>query len=142
MVDPADDPAISVFFTVEVDGAFPLGAWMTCSGLGISIETMGRGDSSMSFLMHHLSGHVTYNNVTLTRPVSPDTEKVIDWMNAFTMLPISLSAEIKALDSSGKPIMTWQLWGVSPVKWTGPSFDISSPKVAMETLELAYQGFL
>ena len=142
MSDPMDDPAVSVYFTVDIDGAFPLGSWTTCSGLGIQIETAARGDSSMSFLMHHLSGHVTYTNVVLGRPVSTETQRVIDWMNTYTMMPVALSAEIKALDPTGSPIMKWQLWGVCPVKWTGPSFDAATPRVATEQLEIAYQGFL
>ena len=35
-------------------------------------------------------------------------------------------------------------WGCSasiPVRWTGPSLNLDSPKVATETLELAHHGF-
>lgn len=140
-MDPSADPGISVFFSCEID-AIDLGSWTTCSGLGISMESTARGDSALSFWMHHLHGHTTYSNVTLSRPVSPDTDKIITWMSGFSLLPTPTVAQINALDPMGSIIFTWSLWGVRPVKWTGPSFDASSPKVATEQLEIAYQGFL
>ena len=39
-------------------------------------------------------------------------------------------------------MFTWTLTGVIPVRWTGPSLSVDSPKVATETLELAHHGFL
>jgi phage tail-like protein len=140
-VDPTLDPGISVFFTVEIDGV-ELGSWTTCSGLGISMASTPRGDSAMSFWMHHIPGHVTYNNITLGRPVSPDTVKIMTWMNSFSLLPIPTAAAITAQDPMGGTIMTWSLWGVIPVRWTGPSFDAASPRVATEQIEIAFQGFL
>ena len=38
--------------------------------------------------------------------------------------------------------MSWSLDGVVPVRWTGPAFNVESPKVANETLEMAYHGFI
>ena len=52
------------------------------------------------------------------------------------------TAEISALDSEGKPIATWNLEGVFPVRWNGPSLDIGANQAATETLELAHNGFL
>ncbi len=141
MSEPTDDPAISVFFSIEID-TVELGSWTTCSGLGIQIESTARGNSAMSFWMNHIPGHVTYTNVTLGRPVSPDTGRIIAWMNSFSMMPIPTAASITALDPGGGTVYTWSLWGVIPVRWTGPSFDAASPSIATEQLEIAYQGFL
>ena len=52
------------------------------------------------------------------------------------------TAEISALDSEGKAIATWNLDGVYPVKWNGPSLDVGNNQVATESLELAHNGFL
>ena len=37
---------------------------------------------------------------------------------------------------------SWSLQGVIPVKWTGPQLNVSGPKVAEESIELAHHGFL
>jgi phage tail-like protein len=136
----SSDPGISVYFSVEVDG-FSIGSWTTCSGLGMEIETEHRGDTAMSFVMHHLPGHLKYTNLVLGRPVSPESAQVIAWINAFHMLPVATAAQVTALDSTHGTIMSWQLLGVTPVKWTGPSFDASQLQIAHEQLELAYQAF-
>lgn len=136
-----NDPGLSVYFSVDIDGV-DLGAWTTCSGLGVEIETEGRADSSLSFMMHQLSGRLKYTNLTLGRPVSPDSQKVLAWLTSFSQLPVATAAQVTAYDTQGGTIMTWQLMGVVPVKWTGPSFDAAQLSVATEQLEIAYQGFL
>ena len=35
-----------------------------------------------------------------------------------------------------------ELFGVLPVRWAGPTLDVGASQVAMETLELAHEGFL
>lgn len=135
------DPGLSVFFSADIDGV-NLGTWVTCTGLGIEVETEPRTEGAMSFLMHQVSGRLKYTNLVLGRPVSADTAKVMTWLATFSVLPVTTSAEVKALDAGGTTLMTWDLFGVVPVRWTGPSFDAGSLSVATETLELAYQGFL
>lgn len=135
------DPALSVFFSCDVDGV-DLGTWVTCTGLGIEVETEPRTEGAMGFLMHQFSGRLKYTNLVLSRPVSADTAKVMTWLATFSVLPLTTSAEVKAYDTNGTALMTWDLFGVVPVRWTGPSFDAASLSVATETLELAYQGFL
>jgi hypothetical protein len=39
-------------------------------------------------------------------------------------------------------VATWGLIDVVPVRWTGPSLNPDSPKVATETVEIAHHGFL
>jgi phage tail-like protein len=142
MADPVSThPAISVYFSVEVDGV-DLGSWITCSGLGMEIDTQARGDSAMTFVMHHLPGHLKYSHLVLGRPVSPDTSKVMAWISAFHLLPVPTAAQVTALDPAGHTVISWQLFGVTPVKWTGPSFDAAQVQIAKEQLELAYMGFL
>ena len=69
-------------------------------------------------------------------------EKVTDWIASLQLEVRRQTAEISALDSEGSPIATWNLDGVYPVKWNGPSLDIGNNQVATETLELSHNGFL
>jgi phage tail-like protein len=64
------------------------------------------------------------------------------WIQAFSLLPVPTAAQVTALDSMGGTVMAWSLFGVTPVKWTGPSFDAAQLQVAKEQIELAYKGFL
>ena len=96
----------------------------------------------MSFFEHHLPGHITYNNITLERPISSDSQLSWNWISAYHMLPIPTAGQIICLDQTGTPVMIWELIGVSPVSWKGPSMDVTALTVATEQLTLAHMGFL
>jgi phage tail-like protein len=49
---------------------------------------------------------------------------------------------ISALDSTGAEVTTWNLAGVIPRKWTGPTLDIMGNAIATETLEVIYQEII
>jgi len=139
--NPNLDPGLSVFFEVNIDRSL-LGAWSKCTGLGIELEVDSRTDGGMGLFMHQLTGRFKYTNLQLSRPICAETSMVMAWLPSFSMLGSGTTATITALDPAGKTILSWDLYGVVPVRWTGPEFDINSLQVATETLELAYQGFL
>lgn len=139
--DPTLDPGLSVFFEISIDQAL-LGPWSKCTGLGVELEVDSRTDGAMGLFMHQLTGRFKYTNLQLSRPICAETSMVMAWISTFTMLGSGTTATITALDPAGKTILSWDLYGVVPVRWTGPEFDINSLQVATETLELAYQGFL
>ena len=41
----------------------------------------------------------------------------------------------------GRKVAEWSLLSVVPVRWTGPSLNTESAKVATETIEIAHHGF-
>lgn len=135
-------PGISHFFSVSIDSV-DLGSWMKMSGIGMSIESRARGDSAMTFFQHHLPGPMTYDHITFTRPVGPDSAAVTAWLSAYHMLPVPTAGQIVCLDQTGSILMMWEMMGVSPVKWVGPSMDASTGvSTAMESLTIAHMGFL
>lgn len=48
--------------------------------------------------------------------------------------------EIVALRPDLSRIVSWQVLGIVPVRWQGPSFDPANSQAAMETLEIAHVG--
>ena len=51
------------------------------------------------------------------------------------------TATIQVMSGDGTVVATWELDGVVPVRWSGPSLNLDSPKVATETVEIAHHGF-
>ena len=141
MADPTSDPAITICFTVNIDG-HDLGAFMTCDGLALEFQVEQREEGGNNAFVHMLPGRVKYSNVKFTRPINGDSAKVRAWLSEMTRQVRRTTAEITALTIDGKKVASWGLDGVIPVRWTGPSFSADSPKVATETLELAHHGFL
>jgi len=141
VADALTEPGLSIYFTLEVDYA-DLGPWSTCQGLGVEIENEHRNESSMADYMHQFTGRYSFTNLVLGRPICADTKKVMSWITGFATIVVPTSASLKALDPAGGEIMSWDLSGVVPVRWTGPSFNTAELQVASESLELAYTGFL
>ena len=139
----ADVPtAQSLRFRVKIDGDGDLGNWSKCDGLSVEFDVFEYKEGGENAFVHRIPGRAKYQNIKLTRPVNKDSSKVASWMAKLKIEVKRQTAEISALDTEGHPIATWNLEGVFPVKWNGPSLDIGANSVAMETLELAHNGFL
>jgi phage tail-like protein len=141
MADVISDPAITVCFTVKIDGQ-DLGAFTQCDGLACEVAIEQREEGGNNLFIHQLPGRMKFTNIKLTRPINGDTEKVARWLAGMTNEVKRTNAEIAALNSEGKTVASWSFMGVIPVKWTGPQLSVDSPKVATESLELAHHGFL
>jgi phage tail-like protein len=134
------DPAVGLYFSVTIDD-LDLGAFSTCDGLSAEVQTEDREEGGENGFVHKLPVRVKYSNVKFTRPIGPDSGNITQWFAAMATGVKRKTAHIKALTPDRKPLVTWNLEGVIPVKWQGPSFSADSPKVAMETLEIAHHGF-
>ena len=49
-------------------------------------------------------------------------------------------AAFAAMTADRTIVAQWDLLGVVPVRWTGPTLNLDSPKVATETIEIAHHG--
>jgi phage tail-like protein len=91
---------------------------------------------------------MSFSHVKLTRPINSKSPVLAAWMTAHAYdvqngtQRGAHTANIQARTVDGTVVCSWKLDRVIPVSWTGPSFDVDSPKVALETLELAHHGFM
>jgi len=139
---PDLDTAQSVRFRVKIDGSNDLGDWSKCDGLSVEYDVFEYKEGGENGFTHRIPGRVKYQNVKLTRPINKNSKQVADWISSLKRNVRRQTAEISALDSLGHSIVTWNLEGIYPVRWSGPSLDIGNNQVAMETLEIAHNGFL
>ena len=63
------------------------------------------------------------------------------WLSRMATGVVPKTANIWAMTAERKVVASWGLLGVIPVRWSGPSLNLDSPKVATETLEIAHHGF-
>ncbi len=134
------DPAVSVCFSVKIDDN-DLGTFNSCEGLGIEVVLESREEGGNPFVWQ-LPTRLKYSNIKLTRPLCKDTEKVTRWLTSLTTGTGAKTATISAMSVEGTIVTSWNLNAVVPVRWTGPSLNLDTAKVATETLELAHHGFL
>jgi len=136
------EPALTLTYKCTIDGIIPLGTWNKIEGLGFSHEVTKYREGGVNGYVHNILGPVTYDNVRLSRPVDSDSMLISIWLAANLVKIVPQTMSITALDSAGKEVTTWNLAGVVPVKWQGPSLDIFGNQVAMETLEIAYSEMI
>ncbi|WP_405497600.1 phage tail protein [Streptomyces sp. NBC_00096] len=139
-------------FKVEV-GGLDLGHWSSCRGLNVSFEhdeVECGGNYEYNVL---LPKRLKYGAVTLVRAIkADDTKKVEDWLRKVTKEWYAYELggpeypgtgmKITLMDAHNNPVYHWELRNVYPKNWKGPDLDSDANKVALETLELAHQGFL
>ncbi|MEU2834752.1 phage tail protein [Streptomyces lavendulae] len=121
-------------------GPLLFGNFSTCDGLACEVEMEERFEGG-SNVPTRFPKRITYSNITLTRALGKDSVITSMWLESQMLLPIPLPGEIVALNPAGKPLVRWRLHGVVPVRWQGPSFSAGDSRAAMETLEIAHDGF-
>jgi phage tail-like protein len=135
------EPAVTVCFAVSIDGD-DLGVFNSCEGLGVEVVMEQREEGGNNGYVWQLPTRLKYTNVKLSRALGPDTVKVAKWFTGMTAKVTRRTATIVAMTSDNSKVATWNLTDVVPVRWSGPSLNLDSPKVAMETIEIAHHGFL
>ena len=133
------DPATSVCFVVAIDG-LDLGAFTSCEGLGCEVVMEQREEGGNNGFVWQLPSRLKFSNVKLSRPLTKETEKVAKWFAGMTAGVTRTTAHIAAMTADGTVVARWGLLEVVPVRWSGPSLNTESSKVATETLEVAQPG--
>jgi phage tail-like protein len=131
--------ALGLRFTVTIDG-LSLGDWTKCDGLSIEYEVKEYAEGGENGFTHRLAGRAKYQNIKLTRPIDSHSSEIATWVASVAMKLIRQTAQIKVMDASGATVVAWNLTGVYPTKWTGPTLDVGGNQIAYESLELAHTG--
>ena len=140
MSRPDPDPALSIRFDVVIDG-LSIGSFTGCDGLSAEYEIYEHEEGGQNHYVHRLPGRLKYQNVTLSRAVDKDSGMLARWFTSLAQSVSRKTAKITAFDGNRRPIASWSLDGVWPVKYTGPSLAADGTGVAIETLEIAHNGF-
>lgn len=140
------DPAVSVCFVARFDDV-GLGAFNSCEGLGCEVVIEQREEGGQNGFVWQLPTRIKYPNIKLSRPLTADTAKVAKWFaSAANMRPGRggngrKTGVIQAMTADGRVVAQWGLLDVVPVRWTGPSLNPDTAKVATEIVEIAHHGF-
>jgi phage tail-like protein len=140
------DAMTTLRFFVDIDG-IEEGVFTDCSGLGAEVEVKTYEEGGLNEYVHKLPGRVKYTNITLKRGMAYSAQAWGQWrkwcqgiFKAETPLQRK-SLTIRLCDPEGKTVGSWQVEGAFPVKWTGPNFAADSAQIAIESLEIAHNGF-
>jgi phage tail-like protein len=136
------DPALSITYKCTVDGFIPLGIWTKIEGLGFEYDVFEYHEGGVNGYTQKRLGPMKYTNLRLSRPVDSNSQWLSLWLTMQAVAVVPQTMAVSALDSTGAEITTWNLAGVVPTKWTGPTLDIMGNAIATETLEVIYQEII
>lgn len=134
------DPYLDFRFQVEIDGLVVAG-FSEVSGLEVEVATVEYEEGGRNDRVRELPGRVSHPHLELRRGLTQSPE-LIDWMRDVTAGLIERkNVSVFLLDTEGLPQWGWQFEGAYPVRYSGPELRADQGEVAVETLELAHQGF-
>ncbi|MFI6025460.1 phage tail protein [Amycolatopsis magusensis] len=138
----AQDLAMAHRFVVSA-GSRDLGAWSKVSGLSVKWDLAEHwvGDSDQYF---KYAGVPKFERLKLSRAAErAGTGAVKAWLEEVKSSGgTPEEGAIAMLTSSGDSVTSWTLREMFPVAWQISEFDAGASKVAVETLEIVYSGFL
>ena len=129
-------------FMVELDGVL-VAAFQECSGLNVEVTTEPRPEGGNNEFVRLIPGGLKYGNITLKRGLT-ESPQFMAWRPTITNGQINVQRKtisIKVFTHGGETIKQWDVTRAFPVKWTGPDLKATSMDVAIESLELAHEGW-
>lgn len=136
-----NDPFKNYSFLVEIDG-ISSSLFEEVSGLDAEVEVIEfreGGDALTS--SRKLPGRVKYSNVTLKRGLT-NSRDLWDWWQTVVAGNIQRrSVAITLLDDARQLVLRWLLREAWIAKYEGPHLEAEANEVAVETIELAHEGF-
>jgi phage tail-like protein len=135
-----NDPYSAMNFLVELDG-ISVAAFRECSGLISELTVIEYRNGSDRGSPRKLPGMQKFTNITLKRGITKDRQ-LWDWHK--TALDGSVqrkNGSIVLLDESGQEVLRWNFRQGWVSKYETPTLNASSNEVAIETLEIAHEGF-
>lgn len=113
------------------------------SGLDIEAQPINyRHGNSPVFSEISMPGLVKNSNVTMKKGVFSKDNAFWDWYVKIKMNTIERqNVVIKLLDEGGNPTMTWTLTNAWPTKITSTELNSDGSEVAVESIEIAHEGF-
>jgi phage tail-like protein len=134
------DPVAMFKFWVEIK-SIVVAEFKECSGLRLerTVETIEEG--GVNDRVHVLPGRNKYSNITLKYGVVHSNE-LWNWYQEglYDGKVKRVNFSILLRDVKGDVVKRWNVKEGFPVKWEGPSLNVESSQVAIETLEIAHHG--
>ncbi len=135
------DPVLSFNFRVEIDRVFEAG-FNEVSGLQAEIEVQEYREGGVNDFMHKFAGPVKFSSNLVLKNGITDSTKLWSWYQDVMRGKIERKElDVVLLDAAGDEKRRWRFMQAYPVKWNGPSLKATSSEVALESLELAHEGF-
>lgn len=140
--DSAIWPLPKFYFLVQFGNLKTMIRFQEVSGLDTEAQVIEyRHQDSPVFSTIKMPGIAKLSNVTMKKGVFKNDNTFWDWYNKIKMNTIDREiVTIQLLDETENPVMTWTLNNAFPTKITGTDLKSDGNEVAIETMEISYDG--
>lgn len=134
------DPYQSFNFLVEIQGLI-VGGFSEVSGIQAETEVEEVREGGVNDYVHRLPKVTRYPNVVFKRGIT-DSDVLWNWhQDVINGNIVRLTVFVILRDALGSERWRWSFNEAYPIKWVGPDLKADSNAVAIESLELAHNGF-
>jgi len=139
---PRMDPFLGFNFAVEIEGLVA-GGFSEVSGLQSEIEVQEYREGGNNEYMLKRAGPAKYSsNLILKRGIT-DVKTLWYWYQDVAQgIVMRQNVSVLLMDSTGQEQLRWNFANAYPVKWAGPDLKGAASEVAVESVELAHDGFV
>ena len=136
------DPWISSGFRLVI-GEVEEGEFQEVSGISNETEVVEFQEGGENTYSHKFRGKNKYPNLVLRHGVTRLSPAIWAWREAVIhrKTPPLLDMSVIKLDDTGEEVCRWVFRNCWPVKWQGPDFKAGASELAIETLEIAHDGY-
>jgi len=122
-------------FVVDIEGERQA-VFTECTLPAVDWEVQEVKEGGLNTYTHQLPGRRKASKISLKNGVGKS--QILDWyLKAMSETYTRKSVTITLLDSTGSPVMVWDIKDAYPVKWTGPQLKTDANAIAIQTLDLA-----
>jgi phage tail-like protein len=139
------EPQLGSFFRVTFAGKESIGVFRDVSGLSSETEVTEEAavDDRGRPVIRKVLGANKFENITLKRGITSDLDLWKWRQQVIDNGPEEARADgtIELLDAQGRTLTTYKFRQGWPIKYSGPDLSAGSTEVAIETIEIAHEGF-
>lgn len=116
-------------------------AFIEMSGLQVELDVFRYEEGGNNSFVHALPGRAKVGNITLKKGLTASNEFLKWCMSITNRQNDRRHISVIMYDIKGTELQRWNFDNAFPVKWSGPQLTADGKSVAIETLELAHDGF-
>ena len=112
---------------------------------GLQMETQFieyRPGNDLTYLTQKIPGLKKHGTIVLKKGMYQGDDAFWDWFTDVQANPERRQpVTIILFNEEGQPVITWTVNNAFPVKFTGPDLKSDANEIAIESIELAHEGF-
>ena len=116
--------------------------FQSVTGISVELQMESVKEGGENRFEHQLPTRSQYQSLSLKRGLVTESD-IIDWAkDAFeNLIIIPKDLMISLLNEEHEPIMSWNVIGAIPKKWSVSEFNAEQNALAIETFDLQYSHF-